>query len=177
MSFKIHPYSVGMNSKSQILWSAYSDDRINILNRSGVIETFCQLRQATSNPKGNFQGVEALAIDCHDNVFVIRKFKDCTRKNYLYALLVFDSSGNEQYERVLGVLEDSARKCVINNDGDIITQGCWENLCMYDGNGKLKSRLPISKKHAVLKCVTDQSEIVMCKGSDVLVYTKEAKGS
>ena len=166
---------VDLNSKGQIPWSAYLHDRISILNRSGDIETFCQFRQATSNPQGNYQGVEALAIDRHDNVFVIVMFKDCTSKKYLYVLFVFDSSGNEQCERVLDFLEDGARKFVVNNDGDIIIQAGWENLCVCDGNGNLKSRLLMSEWCTDLKCVTDQNEIVMHKHSHVLVYTKKGE--
>ena len=186
--YKLHPYSgrsvilhrklhfVGLNSKGQILYAAGLDDCIKILNRSGDTETFCQLRQATANLKGNKQHVLALAIDRHDNVFVFVKFEDCTSKKYLYVLFVFDSSGNERCERVLDFLEYDARRCVVNNDGDIIIQDGEQNLNVCYNKGNLKSHLPISERYACVKCVTDENEIVMHKYShDVLVYMHERR--
>ncbi len=175
---------VGMNSKGQILWSAYKDNRISILyyiyhyNRPGDIETFCRLRKATANLKGNHQIVKALAIDRHDNVFVIIEFKDRTSMKYLHVLFVFDSNGNEQCEHVLDFVDTEDMKhlsCVVNNDGDIIIQAGLPDLYVCDSNGNLKARLPISDSCAILKCVTDQNEIVMHTRSDVFVYTKEGE--
>ncbi len=159
--YKLHPYSgrsvilhrklhfVGLNSKGQILYAAGLDDCIKILNRSGDTETFCQLRQATANLKGNKQHVLALAIDRHDNVFVFVKFEDCTSKKYLYVLFVFDSSGNERCERVLVLLYFMYTeylitwRFVVNNDGDIIIQPGRENLIyVLDQTGKFANCAP-----------------------------------
>ena len=164
---------VCINSKGQILWSAYSYDSINILNRSGDIKTFCQLQKATTSLNEYVRRVSALVSDRHDNVFVIIEFNDYTRKKYV--LFVFDSTGNQQCEHVLDFLKNGAWKCVVNNDGYIIIHDFYRNLYVCDSNGNLKSRLPISERPAVLKCVTDQNEIVMCRGSDVLIFTKEGE--
>ena len=169
---------VSMNSKGQILWAAFSGNRINILNRSGDIETFCRLRQSTANLNGTDQNVMALAIDRHDNVFVIIEFKYFAwKKNVLF---VFDSNGNEQGEHVLHFINDGEFaidwSCVVNNDGDLIIQDIWKNLFNCDNKGNLKSLLPIfSERNARLKCVTDQNETVMHKHSHLFVYTKEGK--
>ena len=168
ISSKLFRDPVCINSKGQILWSADSNDSINILNRSGDIKTFCQLQKATRNQK-----VNALVIDRHDNVFVIIEFNDYASKKYV--LFVFDSTGNQQYEHVLDFLKNGAWKCVVNNDGYIIIQDFYRNLYVCDSNGNLKPPLSISARPAVLKCVTDENEIVMSKGSDVLIFTKEGE--
>ena len=164
---------VCINSKGQILWSAYSYYSINILNRSGDIKTFCQLQKATTSLNEYVRRVSALVSDRHDNVFVIIEFNDYTRKKYV--LFVFDSTGNQQCEHVLDFLKNGAWKCVVNNDGYIIIQDFYRNLYVCDSNGNLKPPLSISERQAVVKCVTDENEIVMCKGSDVLIYTKEGE--
>ena len=174
-----HP--ICMNSKGQILWPA--GDRINLLDRSGEIGTFCRVPQCTgSNLEGNDQEVKALAIDRRDNVFVIIevKIKNCADGN-LCNLFVFDSSGNEQCKRALDFLNYSEWKyisrmaCLVNKDGDIIIQIIGGNLYVCDRNGDLKSRLPITETTADLKCVTEQNDIVVHTNSDVFVYTKEGE--
>jgi hypothetical protein len=90
------------NRKGQLLFSYKNDGKhVYILNRSGQLNTFCDLRQATENVEGNNQNVIALGTN-NDNVLVIIKFEVYTRKKYVYVLYTFDSSGKEtEYERVL----------------------------------------------------------------------------
>ena len=174
-----HP--ICMNSKGQILWP--TGDRINVLDRSGEIETFCRVPQFIgSNLEGNEQEVKALAIDRRDNVFVIIevKIKNCSDGN-LCNLFVFDSSGIEQCKRALDFLDYSVWKyisrmsCVVNKEGDIIIQINGGNLYVCDRNGNLDCRLPITETIADLKCVTDQNDIVVHTNSNVFVYTKEGE--
>ena len=42
-----------INSKSEVLWADKDATCINIVNRSGNMKRFCELRQATANPKGD----------------------------------------------------------------------------------------------------------------------------
>ena len=145
----------------------------------------CQLRQATKNCNGNDQKVKALAIDRHDNVYVIISFHDSTTNEYVFVLFVFDSSGNEKYERVLDLrLSDvHTLDCVVDNDDDIIIKVRTDNhLYVCDSNGNIKSCLSRatyrSEEMTFLECVTDQNKIVTRCGrtyspDKVLVYTKE----
>ena len=179
------------NHQGQLLGSYEFDKHVSILNRSGELNTFCHVRQVTENFEGNSQNVAALAIDRYDNVFVIIKFEDCTRNKYVYhVLFVFDSSGNERYERVLKFLETfSPVKCVVDNDGDIIIHlECRDHLYVCDNNGNFKCYLSLEHNpdyelgsFTSLACVTDQKEIAMMCGTTntsvdkVLVYTKDGK--
>ena len=176
------------NSKGQLLGIHRGGKNVKILNKSGQLTTFCQLRQATENCNGNDQDVMALATDRHDNVYVIIKFKDHPREKWVYVLFVFDSSGNEKCERVLDLPLSYAYKldCVVDNDDDIIIK-VWEDNHLYvcNSNGNIKSRLSLelgadrySGQLTILECVTDQNEIVMWHRTPfftykVLVYTKE----
>ncbi len=90
----------------------------------------------------------ALAIDRHDNVFVIISFEDCTTMKCVYVLFVFDSSGNEKCERVLdlGLSYVPVLDCVVDNDDDIIIKARFNNhLYVCDSNGNIKSRLPLEQ--------------------------------
>ncbi len=130
----------------------------------------------------------ALAIDRHDNVYVIIKFKDHSREKWVYVLFVFDSSGNEKCERVLDLRLSYAYKlcCVVDNDDDIIIKAeGYNHLYVCDSNGNIKSRLSLkigaayhSREVTILECVTDQNEIVITYKTaifpdKVLVYTKD----
>ena len=185
------------NSKGQLLvLSPYTKD-VEILNNSGQWTTFCQLRQATENCKGEYQSVMALAIDRHDSVYVIISFEDPTGEKCVFVLFVFDSSGNEKYERVVDLIPLSYGNkidCVVDNDDDIIIKD-WrqDHLYVLDSNGNIKSRLSLGRggtdqfvygynptEPFSLRCVTDQNEIVMRYRTNitpdkVLVYTKEGK--
>ena len=176
------------NSKGQLLVVSPLDTDVKILNKSGQWKMLCQLRQATKNCNGNMQEVKALAIDRHDNVYVIIMFHNRTRNEYVYVLFVFDSSGKEKCERVLDLpLSDvHALDCVVDNDDDIIIEVRTDNLLyVCDNNGNFKSYLSLeqgadyySERATILDCVTDKNEIVMRCGSrpspnKVLVYTKE----
>ena len=168
------------NSKGQLLRLPKYDKDVKILNESGQWTMLCQLRQATENCNGNDQQVVALAIDRHDNVFVIINFRDHTRnEKSVYVLFVFDSSGNEKCERVLDLPLSCIFDCVVDNDDDIIIKVQWENrLYVCDSNGNIKSRLSLEQRAAYrsLKCVTDQKEMIMTNvysSNGMFVYTKE----
>ena len=198
---KINLRCCGINSKSQLLYNC--GNSITILGRSGYTKTFCELQQATANLKGNDQKVEALAVDRDDNVYVIICFKDRTTSRYVCVLFVFDSSGNEQYQRVLDFLEEDEYRsygayevldehykfhlefnCVVNNDGDILFHLSGRNyICVCDSNGNIKARLSpffldrvnSSFEGIRLQCVTNQNDIVMRSTKNVFVFTKEGK--
>ena len=175
------------NSKGQLLGIRRYGKDVEILNKSGQWTMFCQLRQATKNC-GNDQEVMALAIDRHDNVFVIINFDELTGEKCVYVLFVFDSSGNEEYERVLDLplAFVPALNCVVDNDDDIIIKVRFDDhLYVCDNNGNIKSRLSLEQGAAyysegvtILECVTDKNKIVIRCGTrsspdKVLVYTKE----
>ena len=132
----------------------------------------------------------ALAIDRHDNVFVIISFYDCTRDKFVHVLFVFDSSGNEKCERVLDIPLSyvPVLDCVVDNDDDIIINVREHNyLCVCDSNGNVKSRLSLKQGAAyysegvtILDCVIDKNKIAIRCGTrffpnKVLVYTKEGR--
>ena len=165
-----------INSKGQFLNLDKNHKCIHILNRSGDIKTFCYIGQ----------NVKALAIDRHDNVFVIKSYKDGGTSYKCAVLFVFDSSGNKQNERALDfhkidklVLID----CVVNNDGYIIINIRWHHhIYVCDSNGNLKSRLSLEENsnyssgdNISLQCVNDQNEIIINTRTHVLVYTKEGR--
>jgi hypothetical protein len=187
ISFQIDASRYCINSKGQLIASSYYDARVRILNRSGKMKTFCQILSTTANlePLNKFESV-ALVIDRDDKVFVIKCFKDCTSGKYVFVLLVFDSSGNRQYERVLHFLERDIAKeitCVINNDGDILIHLLDAfDLYVCDKNGNFKSTLSLEKCSGDDTChsfycasVTNKNEIVMRSLNKVFVYTKEGK--
>ena len=175
------------NSKGQLLVSSPHDTDVKIFNKSGQWTTFCQLRQATKNCHGNGQKVMALAIDRHDNVFVIISFKDRSREKCVFVLFVFDSGGNEKCERVLDLrlLYAFSLDCVVDNDDDIIIKVRTDNhLYVCDNNGNFKYFLSLEQgagyysELAFLECVTAQKEIIVKyvekhSPDKVLVYTKE----
>ena len=168
------------NSKGQLLGILPYDKGVKILNKSGQWTIFCQLRQATENCEGSDQMVIALAINRHDNVFVIINFEYYTRNKYLYVLFVFDSSGNEKCERVLVDFRAPTFECVVDNDDNIIFKHWLGNhLYVCDSNGNNKPFLLLEQGAVtILECVTDQNEIVTRCGTrsspdKVLVYTKE----
>ena len=175
------------NSKGQLLGIRRYGKDVEILNKSGQWTMFCQLRQATKNC-GNDQEVMALAIDRHDNVFVIINFDELTGEKCVFVLFVFDSCGNEKCERVLHLRLSYVLSldCVVDNDDDIIIKvRLSTSLYVCDSNGNIKSHLSFeqdayfySEEITILECVTDQNEIVMRCGTrsspdKVLVYTKE----
>ena len=174
------------NSKRQLLLLSPYNENVKILNKSGQMTTFCQLRQATKNC--NAQEIKALAIDRHDNVYVIISFHDRTTNECVYVLFVFDSCGNEKCERVLYLPLSNVHTldCVVDNDDDIIIKDRLDNhLYVWDNNGNIKSRLSLEQGAAyyswgvtILECVTDKNEIVMRRETTifpdkVFVYTKE----
>ena len=176
------------NSKGQRLVLLRYGKDVRILNKSGQWNMLCQLRQATKNCNGNEQEVMALAIDRHDNVYVIISFHNRTTNECVYALFVFDSSGNEKCERVLGLplAFVPSLDCVVDNDDDIIIKVRFDDhLYVCDSNGNIKSRLSLEQGAAyysegvtILECVTDKNKIVLRCGTrfspdKVLVYTKE----
>ena len=175
------------NSKGQLLGILPHDKDVKILNKSGQLTMFCQLRQATEN-YGDVQEGMALATDRHDNVFVIISFGYYTRDKFVHVLFVFDSSGNEKCERVLALPFSffHTLDCVVDNDDDIIIKVRLDNrLYVCDRKGNIKSRLALEQgaayqlgKVTMLDCVTDKNEIVMrcvtpLLPDKVLVYTKE----
>ena len=168
------------NSKGQLLGILPYDKGVKILNKSGQWTIFCQLRQATENCEGSDQMAIALAINRHDNVFVIINFEYYTRNKYLYVLFVFDSSGNEKCERVLVDFRIPLFDCVVDNDDNIIFKDLLDkHLYVCDSNGNNKPFLSLEQGAVtILECVTDQDEIVTRCGTrssrdKVLVYTKE----
>ena len=175
-----------INSKRELLQVDKDGNCINIINKSGDVKRFCELRQATANHKGDHQRVTALAIDCDDNVFLIIHFKEKTSNEYVFVLFVYDSTGNEHHERVLHLqfefrLSIMITLCVVNND--IFIHKNQDNLIyICDGDGNLKSRLPLkqnSSDHSGdghhFECVTNDDDIVVRTGQNVLVYTKEGE--
>ena len=174
-----------VNSKGELLY--FDQISINTINRSGCRKTFCDLlRQATLNRIGACMGVTALAIDRYDNVYVIINYDGCLNYEDGHVLFVFDSSGNKKHERSLRFLEKEWRftNCVVNNDGEVLIHVISKDIIyVCDSTGTFKSCLPLdhdSSFHPTLnsielQCVTNQNEIIMSMGKDVLVYTKEGK--
>ena len=174
-----------INSKREVLGvSWYNTNCINIVNRSGNMKRFCELRQATSNPKGDKQYVVALAIDRNDNVFVIIRYKDGTSNEHVYVLFVFGSADEEQHEHVLDIESSLFKRlnlCVVNNE--IFIHPHWNDfIYICDIKGNLKSGLALeqnSNYHSgdfvSMECVTDDDDIVMRTRQNVLVYTKGGK--
>ena len=162
----------------------HNDTCINIVNRSGNMKRFSQLRQATANTKENHQYVVALAIDGNDNVSVIIRFKDGTTNAHVYVLFVFGSAGEEQHEHVLDIESSLFKRlnlCVVNNE--IFIHPHWNDfIYICDIKGNLKSGLALeqnSNYHSgdfvSMECVTDDDDIVMRTRQNVPVYTKGGK--
>ena len=156
-----------INSKSQLLYNC--GNSIRILCRSGETKTFCLLRRATANRKGNDQKVEELAVDRDDNVYVIICFSDRSIRRYVCVLFVFYPNGREKYQRVLDFLEKDEYggfsydcetvyvksngdvverfetrefNCVVNNDGDILFYLSGRDyICVCSSDGNIKARL------------------------------------
>ena len=181
----VYSLHVSFNSKRDLL--QVDKDCINIVNRSGDMKRFCELRQATTNPKGDHQHVAAFTIDRHDNVFLIIYFEDRTSKKYVFVLFVFDSKGNERHEFALDSQLEYAlfmkiNLCVVNND-IFIHKERDDFIYICDGNGNLKSRLSLEQDSSYhsgdfnrLECITNDDDIVMrSTDQSVLVYTKDGK--
>ena len=173
-----------INSKSEVLWADKDATCINIVSRSGNMKRFCELRQATANPKGDNQYPVALAIDRDDNVFLVICFRDRISNEYVHVLFVYDPTGEHQHERVfdLPFFISALNLCVVNND-IFIHKNFDDFIHICDSKGNLKSRLPLEQNSSYhsgdfisMECVTDDSDIVMCTDKNyVLVYTKEGK--
>ena len=192
---KINREYCAINSKGELL--VVNDNVINIINRSGDRKTFCKLRQATANVKGSWRVVGGLAIDSHDNVFVVIKFDDRTSHKNAYVLFVFDSSAMKKHERLLdlfNLIESSGKiltefpgtiRCRVNHDSEFLV--CVKRrddlyIMVCDSTGTLKYRLTLEENSSYhsgdpisLQCVTDQNELVMRNSENVLVYTREGK--
>ena len=172
-----------INSKSEVLWADKDATCINIVNRSGKMKRFCELRQATANPKGDNQYPVALAIDRYDNVFLIICFRDRISNEYVHVLFVYDPTGEQQHERVLDLLPCiSALNLFVVDDDIFIHKNFDDFIYICDSKGNLKSRLPLEQNSSYnsgdfisMQCVTDESDIIMCTDENVLVYTKEGK--
>ena len=176
-----------INSKGELLVVKFENE-IDIINRSGDRKTFCEVGQTTANLEGASQVVKALAIDRHDNFFLIIRFKDGISNKNVYVLCVFDSSGDKKYESLLDFLKfDVSRermRCVVNNNNEFLIHACASDNLIYicDSTGTLKTRLTLEGNPSYhvgdsisLQCVTDQNELVMCTSKNVLVYTTEGK--
>ena len=172
-----------INSKREVLWADEDASCINIVNRSSNMKRFCELRQATANPKGDNQYPVALAIDRDDNVFLIICFRDRISNEYVHVLFVYDPTGEQQHERVLDLppLISALNLCVVNND-IFIHKNLNDVIHICDSKGNLKSRLSLEQNSSYhsgdfisMQCVTDDRDIVMCTDENVLVYTKEGK--
>lgn len=163
-----------VNSKGLLLASARK--HVNVLNRSGEMTTFCELRQAICNLRASPQDVESLAVNRYDNVFVIVSFGSDHSNVKTYILFAFDDGGNELHQNVLDFLanSDGIVKCVVNSHDDIVidVEG-KDDSYVCDSNGNLKSR---SQKYTA--CLTDKKEIIKVtkrpnKTDEVLILTKE----
>ena len=172
-----------INSKREVLWADEDGTCINIVNRSGNMKRFCELRQATANPKGDNQYPVALTIDRDDNVFLVICFRDRISNEYVYVLLVFDPMGNEQHEHILHLPSfiSALNLCVVNNN-IFIHKNFDDFIHICDSKGNLESRLSLEQNSSYhkgnfisMQCVTDDSNIVVCTDENVLVYTKEGK--
>ena len=172
-----------INSKREVLWVDEDATCINILNRSGNMKRFCELRQATANPTGDNQYPVALTIDRDDNVFLVICFRDSITTKYGHVLFVYDPTGNEQHEHVLDLpfFISALNLCVVNND-IFIHKNFDDFIHICDSKGNLKSRLPLEQNSSYhssdfisMQCVTDDRDIVTCTDENVLVYTKEGK--
>ena len=174
-----------INSKREVLyiWADEDASCINIVNRSSNMKRFCELRQATANPKGDNQYPVALAIDRYDNVFLVMCFRDSITTKYGHVLFVYDPTGEQQHEHVLDLpfFISALNLCVVNND-IFIHKNFDDFIYICDSNGNLKSRLSLQQNSSYhsgdfisMQCVTDDRDIVMCTDENVLVYTKEGK--
>ena len=172
-----------INSKREVLWADEDATCINIVNRSGDMKRFCELRQATANPKGDNQYPVALAIDHDDNVFLIICFRDRISEEYVHVLFVYDHTGKKTHEHVLDLLPciSALNLCVVDND-IFIHKNFDDFIHICDSKGNLKSRLPLEQNSSYhsgdfisMECVTDDRDIVTCTDENVLVYTKEGK--
>ena len=172
-----------INSKREVLWVDEDGTCINIVNRSGNEKKFCELRQATANPKGDNQYPVALAIDRDDNVFLIICFRDRISNEYVHVLFVYDPTGEQQHERVLDLLPCiSALNLFVVDDDIFIHKNFDDFIHICDSKGNLKSRLPLEQNSSYrqgdfisMQCVTDDRDIVMCTHENVLVYKKDGK--
>ena len=76
-----------INSKGELLVIKFENE-IDIINRSGDRKTFCEVGLTNRNLERALQVVKTLAIDRHDNVFLIIQFKDGISNKNVYVLCV-----------------------------------------------------------------------------------------
>ena len=157
-----HPH-FAINSKEQlIVKSSSTDTPAYIVSKTEEKKEFFQLRQPKVNTENREQQVKALAIDHKDNVFVIVDIY--TSSEHIYVLFVFNSSGKEQYEKVLDIKEDIVLSdtCVITHDGHFMLQKKNEwKIYIFDRKGELINTLYSYFGSPRLECTSDQNELIM----------------
>ena len=163
-----------LTGKGEIL--SRFEDSLKLTRKNGECELFCTI--PSENDGDILNKIHTLAVDEHDNVYIIIEIPSCYENvPTKYKLLTFDANGNVKADRSLDIIEKTTiwLEMSVTKEGMIVIY-CYERNTMYicdSTNVKPDYEFPLPWKNINPDDIDEFSFTVSNKNEIVCTFSKD----
>ena len=152
------------------------EDSLKLTRRNGECELFCTI--PSENDGDILNKIRCLAVDEHDNVYIIIEIPSCYENvPTKYKLLTFDANGNVKADRSLDITEETTRRLEmsVTKEGMIVIYCCeWKTMYICDiTNVKPDYQFPLPCKNVNPDDIDEFNFTVSNKNEIICTFSKK----
>ena len=179
---EVQPYSVVMNSRSELIFFDPYSKSIKFVSRTGARRKMVEIQDPKEYDNITEIAKEALAVDMNDKVYILRGIRHGDSEGTDYVLTIFSENSDVTHTLPLDFIkplteEEECIKMAINKNNDvIICQSDVPYVYICDDAGRLKHKFATEDLEGrPILCACANNDIVITRdcNDELEIFTEE----